>query len=103
MVFMGRQTQVPINQFNNLKINQQVNMDDPINSVLRPFKGNINPVDPTGFKLYLEIYRKADKLNTSVSNAKDIIDHLLSLANKYGCGRLEFMVETGAGANNIFM
>ena len=34
---------------------------------------------------------------------KDIIDNFLSLAKKYGCEWLAFMVDTGAHANNIFM
>ena len=75
--------------------------------VLSPFEGNTNYGDPTGFKLKLQstkdIYREYDKLYISVSNAKDIIDHFLSLANKYDWGRLTFMIQTGEGANNIFM
>ena len=30
------------------------------------------------------------------------MDHFLSLSNKYICGRLAIMVETGAGPKNIF-
>ena len=41
-------------------------------------------------------------MNISVSNAEDIIDDFINIANKYGWGHLEFMVDTGAGANNIF-
>ena len=48
-----------------------------------------------------EIDKEADKLDISVSNSKDIIDHYLSLAEKYGWGCLKFMVDTGAGDKNI--
>ena len=41
-------------------------------------------------------------LDISVSNAEDIIDHLLSLAKIYVWGRLVFMVNTGTSANNTF-
>ena len=58
------------------------------NYVLRPFEGNINPRNPTGLKLYLqatkEIDKETDKLDISVSNAKDIVYRFLSLSNKYG-------------------
>ena len=81
-------------------------MTAPINYVLSPFEGNINTGDQTGLKLCLratkEIEKKYDKLYISVSNAKYIIDHFLSLANKYGWERIAFMVNTGAGANTIF-
>ena len=77
-----------------------------MNYVLIPFKGNINPGDPQGIKLYLQatkdIDKEADELDISVSNAKDIIDHFISIANKYVWGRLKFMVYTSAGANNMF-
>ena len=53
-------------------------------------------------KIYLqatnEIYKGADKLDISVSNAKDIIDHFLSISSKYVWVRLVFMVDTSAGA-----
>ena len=59
-----------------------------------------------GLKLYLqatkEIYKEPDKLDISVSNVNDIIDHFLGLSNKYGCVRLEFMLENDVGENNIF-
>ena len=59
-----------------------------------------------GLKLYLKskiyIDKEADKLDISVLNAKDIIDHFLSLSNKYGWVRLAFMVDTGTGAKNLF-
>ena len=82
-------------------------MDAPVvNYVISPFEDNINPGDPKGLKLYLQetkdIDKEADKLDISVSNAKDIIDHFLSIANKYGWGRLELMVQTGAVPKNIF-
>ena len=102
-----RQAQILINKFNNLSINQQSHMEDPfVNYVLSPFEGKINPGYPHGLKLYLkstkEIDKESDKLDISVSNAKDIIDHFLSISNKYGWGRLAFMAQTGAGANIIF-
>ena len=53
-------------------------------------------------KIKNEIDEEADKLDISVSNAKDIIDHFLSLDNTYVWGRLAFMVKNGAGARNIF-
>ena len=82
-------------------------MDAPVvNYVISPFEDNINPGDPKGLKLYLQetkdIDKEADKWDISVSNAKDIIDHFLSIANKYGWGRLELMVQTGAVPKNIF-
>ena len=81
-------------------------MADMINYVLSPFEEKINPGDPTGLKLYLqatkEIDKEADKLDISVSNAKDIIDDFLSLDNKYGIVRFAFIVQTGSGAKNIF-
>ena len=57
--------------------------------MLSPFEGNINTGDPQGLNLYLHatkyIYKEDEKLYISVSNAKDIIDHLLSLfKNMYG-------------------
>ena len=71
-----------------------------------PFEGNINSGYPTGLKLNLqetrEIYKETYKLDISVSNAKDIIDHFFSLDKKYGWRRLEFMVGTGTSANNTF-
>ena len=97
MVVTRRQAHILINQFNNLSINQQVQMADPVvNCVLNPSKGNMNPGDPQGLNLYLqatkEIDKEYDKLDISVSNAKDIIDNFLSLANKYDWGCLAFMV-----------
>ena len=35
-------------------------------------------------------------------STKDIINHFPSIANKYGCVRLSFMVKPGAGKKNIF-
>ena len=62
--------------------------------------------DPTGIKLFLQatkdIDKETDKLDNYVSNDKDIIDHFIGLANKYGWIRLAFMVNTGTGINNIF-
>ena len=107
MVLTIRQAQIPKNQFNDLFINQQVQMASPVvNCVLSPFEGNTNTGDSQGRKLYLqatkEIDKEADKLDISVSNAKDIIDYFFSLNNTYGWGHLEFMVETGAGTNHFF-
>ena len=77
-----------------------------MNYVLSPFEGKINPGYPHGLKLYLkstkEIDKESDKLDISVSNAKDIIYCFLCLAKKYGWVRLAFTVDTGAGAKNIF-
>ena len=78
----------------------------PVKYMLIPFKGNLNCLYPKGIKIYLqatkEIYKEAYKLDISVSNTKYIIDHFISLANKYGWGSLALMADTGAGANNIF-
>ena len=49
-----RQSQILINQFNNLNINQQFHMESPINYDLSPFEGNINHGYPMGVKLYLQ-------------------------------------------------
>ena len=106
MVLAIRQAQILINQFNNLHINQQVQMADPVNYVIMKFKGYINPGYPQGLKLYLlatkEIEKEFDKLNISVSITKEIIDHFLILARKYCWGRLALMVDTCEGAKNIF-
>ena len=107
MVVTRSQAQILINKFSNISINKQVQMASPVvNYVLSPFKGHINPWDPQGLKLYLqatkEIYKEPDKLDISVSNVNDIIDHFLGLSNKYGCVRLEFMLENDVGENNIF-
>ena len=87
MVLNIRQSQLLINQFNNININQQVHMADPIKYVLRPFEGNINPGYPTGIKLYIkskkDIDKEADKLYILDTNAKDTKYHFLSIANKY--------------------
>ena len=81
-------------------------MDAPVvNYVLIPFKGCINLGYPQGIKLYLQatkdIYKEYDKLDISISNAKGIIDHFLSLANKYGRVSLASMVESSADKKNI--
>ena len=81
-------------------------MDVPVvKYVIITFEGNINPGDLKGIKMYLQetkdIDKEADKLDISVSNAKDIIDHFLSIAKKYDSGRLAFMVQTGAVPNAI--
>ena len=54
MLLTIREAQLLINKFNNININQQVQMADPINYMLRTFEGNINTGDPTGIKLYLQ-------------------------------------------------
>ena len=55
MVMTISQSQVLINQFNNLSINQKVQVADPVMIyVLCPFEGNINTVDPQGIKFYLQ-------------------------------------------------
>ena len=77
-----------------------------VNYVLRPFEGNINTGYPTGFKLNIQatkdIDKGTDKLNISVSNAKDIVDHFFSFARKYILRRLSFMVVIGKGAMKSF-
>ena len=40
-------------------------------------------------------------MDISVSNSKNVIDYFLSLAKKYGWGRLEFMVGTCDGTKDI--
>ena len=63
-------------------------MEAPENYVLITFEGNINTGYPQGIKIYLqaakEIDKEVDKLDILVSNAEDIIDNFLILANKYG-------------------
>ena len=58
-----------------------------------------------GHKFYLqatkEINQETEKLDTSVSNNKEIIHSFPILANKYGWGLLEFIVGTYTGANKI--
>ena len=107
MVCTRRQADILINKFNNININQQVQMYATVlNYVIIPFEGNINPGDPQGLRLYLqstkEVDKEYDKLDISFSNAKNSIHHFLSLSNKYGWGSLAFMVGIGAGTNNIF-
>ena len=76
------------------------------NDTITSFEGKINHVYPTGLKIYLqitkEIGKETNKIDISVSNAKNIVDNFISLANKYDWGRLVFMVNTGTGANNTF-
>ena len=65
----------------------------------------MNHGDLQGVKLYpkakKEMDKESDKLDVSVSNAEDIIDRFISLANKQVWGRLGFMVETGTGPNKL--
>ena len=72
-----------------------------------PIRKEHNPGDPQGIKLYLQVTKETekeyDKFYILVSNAKYIIDHFISLANRYDRGSIAFMVKTGAGSNNIFM
>ena len=108
MVVTRSQAQILINYISNLSINQQVQMATTVvKYVLSPFERKINTGYPQGINLYLqakkEIDKEFDNLDISVSNLKDIIDNFISLSNKYVWIRLAFMVDTGAGANNIFM
>ena len=77
-----------------------------VNYILIPFEGRINPGYPTGIKLYFwatnKIDRETDKLDISVSNPKEIIEHFLSFDKKYVWGRLAFMVGTDKGTNKNF-
>ena len=77
-----------------------------VNYLLRPFEGNIIHVDTMGIKIYSqetkEIGKETNKLDISFSNAKDTINHFLSISNKYVCVRLAFMVRTDIVAKNIF-
>ena len=54
MVLTIREAHLLINKFNNLNINQQVHMSDPINYVLSHVVGNINTGYTMGIKLYLQ-------------------------------------------------
>ena len=54
MVLTIREAHLLINKFNNLNINQQVHMSDPINYVLSQLEGNINTGYTMGIKLYLQ-------------------------------------------------
>ena len=106
MVLAIKQVQILTSQINNLNLNQPVHMEAPVNYVLSPFEGNIHFRDPQRLKLYLweikDVDKEANKLGISVSNYKDIIDNLLSLANKYSWGLLLLMVNTGLGVKKIF-
>ena len=106
MALTSLKAQIIINQFNNLKNNQQVHIsasDAPdVNYFIISFKGNINPGYPKGIKLHLKSTKEIDKEYISVSNNKDIIDYFIIIDNKYVWERLSFMVQTGADENNIF-
>ena len=56
---------------------------EAVNYVLRLFEGDINPGDLTGIKICFQATNEKDKenykLDISVSNAKDILDHSLGL------------------------
>ena len=93
MVLTRRQAQILTNKLKNISINQLVKMANPVvNYMLSPFEGNTNTENPQGTKLYLqekkEIDKESEKLDSPVSNTKDIIDNFTSLANKYDRGRL---------------
>ena len=104
MVLTSLQAQPLINWFNRLNMNQPVQMTY-VNYLLIPNIGNINPGYPTGVKLYpwgtKYIDKETDKLYTSVSNPKEIVDQFLSLGKKYGWVRLSFMIRTDTSANNF--
>ena len=83
-------------------------MSDPVvNYLLRPFKGKINIGYSKGINPYIKSTKKIDKgankLDTSVSNDKQIITHFLSQCKNLAKKCLVFMVETGAGPKKIFM
>ena len=81
-------------------------MSVPVNYLLGPFEGSVDTGYPKGIKINFqatkEIDKDADKLDISVSNSKYIIYNFLSVANKYGWRSLFLMVDTSAGAKNIF-
>ena len=78
----------------------------PVNYVMSPIEWKINPGDTTRIGIYVrstkEINKETEKLHISVLNAKDIVYQSLSISNKYGWGRLDFMVNTGTVTMNIF-
>ena len=61
MLLTRRKVQLLIKKFKNININQPVNMVDPVKYVIRQFKGNINPRDPQGIKLYLQSTKGIEK------------------------------------------
>ena len=77
-----------------------------VKCVLSPFEVNMNTGDPQGLKLYLQaksqIDKEYDQIYISFLNVKDVVDHFLTLANKYCQRHLIFMLETSAGPKNIF-
>ena len=84
-----RLVQLLMAQLNNLNVNTCVqNMVAAVNCVLSPSKERINPIDTHEIKKYFQATKKIEKdaykLDISVSNAKDIVEHVLILANKYG-------------------
>ena len=106
MVLTCLQSKTLINQVNHISFNQPVHMA-AVNGMLIPFQGNINNGDSTGLKLYLwgtkEIDKETYKLGILFSNDKYIVDHFLSLANKYVRGCLLSMVVTINAAKNVFI
>ena len=89
MVLKTRQAQSLMEKSNNLHVNTQVQIIlDHVNSVLIQFEGKTNTGYPQGPQIYIQEKRykenKYDKLDISVSNAKDIIDHFISIDNKHG-------------------
>ena len=88
MVLTRRQAEILINQFKNLSINQQVKMAAPVvNYVLRPFEGKTITEYPQGDQTLSlsknQIDKEDDKLDISVSNAKDVLYNFISLAKIY--------------------
>ena len=70
-MLMRIQAQILINEFNDLSINQEVQMAAPVlNYVLSPFEGKIYPGDLQRLKCYTkstnDIYKETDKLDISV-------------------------------------
>ena len=46
--------------------------------------------------------KETDKLDVSVSNTKDIIEHFLRLSNKHVWVSHAFVVNNGTGEKNVF-
>ena len=62
-----------------------------MNYVLSLFRVNLNPGDTQGIKKVYplateDLDKKVDKFYISVSNIKEIVDHFISIYNKYGWG-----------------
>ena len=61
MVLTRRQVQLPINKFNNINITNWLVQMAAANDTITPFEGKINPVYPTGLKIYLQTTKEIDK------------------------------------------